>query len=624
MGENQSAVGSTAPNDEKHAVLADIANKIQALDNSVKLNILSLLVEAGSLSITDIAKKLDINFSTAHKYLEQLEGADLVASKQVADNRLKRIFTIQDFNIELSPKALFKKSTESNNHKEKSKFKVFDTSGQLVDFDEEEFSQKYLKRGMPRGTILLALQEIMSKAYTGITLAELRRLFRHAVEQKAENINVVLAQMDHDLYNKKTCARVLGPEALKQHETGDIFIRQLDEPKLLNFTHDTRGISVHGMKGKKITNLQELLANSLVAAAKIREFTKIQSFDSLNYCLAPFVKSLSKQEIATMLTDFFNKLKETGIKTTIAIDLGVPKFASTVSSSYSADEEGQTYAKFADIAAQLAEEIIKIFKTTQSFNLVIKLWNKADTNLIKDLENVYIADLRPEWQGVNASFICSNSVARFDSAWKSWMGTQRTGEIQDITINLPRLALKTKSEVKFLEELKKTINYTIEYLYTIAELAIGEFFRKYDTFFESVQQGRWNYIPIENCAYAISLTGLNEAVSILSGESLGDNIKLGEKILKTCNKCMIDNVKTPLRIVLKENRDEDITTRFRNLDSIAFKSEVPKKYTPGLACENLSVCSLHKNLTGGHCATMTKTEFQNSAKSAFGLVFITK
>src|SRR3990172_10555043 len=143
VGEQPQANGAVSNGiSAKAEVLNDIAKKIQALANPVKLNILSSLVESGSLSITDIAKKLNINFSTAHKYLEQLQAASLVTSKQISDNRLKRMFFVKDFNIELSPKSLFQKSSEANNEHKHNSFQILSENGELIEFNEDKFAQK--------------------------------------------------------------------------------------------------------------------------------------------------------------------------------------------------------------------------------------------------------------------------------------------------------------------------------------------------------------------------------------------------------------------------------------------------------------------------------------------------
>ena len=86
--------------------IVGVASKLKALDNEVKINILKFLAEEGEKSITDISKSLDINFSTAHKYLEQLERAKFVHSSTVSKTRLKRLFKINNF-INCCQKLLF-------------------------------------------------------------------------------------------------------------------------------------------------------------------------------------------------------------------------------------------------------------------------------------------------------------------------------------------------------------------------------------------------------------------------------------------------------------------------------------------------------------------------------------
>jgi len=272
-GKNQPAVGPAA-NIEKDAILADIANKIQALDNPVKLSILSLLVESGSLSITDISKKLDINFSTAHKYLEQLQAASLVTSKQIADNRLKRMFFIKDFNIELSPRSLFQKSVEQNNSTKAKSFKLFTGDSKFLEFNEDMFAQKYVKHGMPRGTILLALNEILPQVYDGITTAELKTSFITALQKKAQNIHYVLDRLEEDYDHKRTYEHLLSvvhPDALEHHMKGDIFIKNLKTPMLSNFVISLSLITAYGVTGEKPKTYKDLINQTVLALEKDRK-----------------------------------------------------------------------------------------------------------------------------------------------------------------------------------------------------------------------------------------------------------------------------------------------------------------------------------------------------------------
>jgi predicted transcriptional regulator len=617
-GKNQTAVGPAA-SQEKTAILADIANKIRALDNPVKLNILSLLVESGSLSITDISKKLNINFSTAHKYLEQLQAASLVTSKQIADNRLKRVFTIKNFNIELSPKSLFQKATEANNGT-KAKFGLFDHNGQVMDFDEEKFSQKYLKRGMPRGTVQLALQEALKQAYNSMTLLELRFLFQDALQKKAENIQNVLVQIEEDRKHKKTFGYALcveHPNALKQHADGDIFIRNMHKPLMLKFSHDIRNIYTHGgTKGTRAKNLKELLIQIESVIDAVSDYAKVSHIlDSFNYLIAPVIsKTLTAEDIAE-LRKFLTNLNSKELRFYIGLDMGIPEWAKELPTAhyYFLDEKKLIkYADYEDIANAITKECIKFLTETKASKIlpVFKVYDKKfDKSLIANIPTCLVANMLASWQGKAASY---STGARFDTRWKGWVRVGGVGEVQNITINLPRLASKTKDESKFFKELDALLTQIIDYFGVMAKFATGEFL-KYQITFDSALKGRWTCTHIEDSTYYISITGLDEAVYFLSGKKLVEDTKLAEKILKACEKVIATYNKMPIRIELKAEPDENIAKRFYNLDKDNNDIKV-KKYSEGIECgDYLTSAKLQQFLLGGHCVSVPKKEFDFEA-----------
>ena len=608
----------------KYDTLTEIAKKISVLDNEVKLKILALLIEEGSKSITDISRDLNINFSTAHKYLEQLEAAGLVSSKQVSENRMKRLFTIKDFDINLSPTGISEAINGKSSKESKKGLKVINEKGELVDFDEKTFSQKYLKRGMPRGVIVSAISAILEDTYDGVTLLELRRKFSTELNKKAENIKNVFAQIESDEKHKRTFAHLLSvthPEALDMHANGDIFIKNLREPKLLNFVHDLRGIAVHGTRGKKVSNLPEFLSEIAFAIEFMNKFTKIQAMDSLNTHLSPFCETLTRTAVREELVKFFNRLPQ-DIKIFISIDIGTPKF-SNLPTEYLPEKHDTTYARFTNSAQIVAEEILRFFKANpDKFCLTLKAWEKVDPQLLKDLDYIYVANMRQEWQHPNASYV--GPMARFDAAWKNWPGTQRVGELQKIVINLPRIARRAKNTEDFLSELQLTLARILEFLDNMSELIVADFFRKHNTHLTSAKQGKWNYVPIENCTHAIAITGLSDALKVLAGNTAAD-LKLIEKILKTCANYINKNTAMPIRIVLKEDDDANISHRFYALDSRGVK--LPSRdYVVGMGCSDpnlmAAACKLQKYLVGGHCIQATKSQLHELLKGEFGLVRI--
>jgi len=605
----------------KYDSLTEVAKKLQALDNDVKLKILVLLVEEGSKSITDISKELNINFSTAHKYLEQLEGANLVASKQVSENRLKRLFTIKDFDIELSPKGLSDFVSGESKKEIKGKFKVINQKGQLEDFDDKLFSQKYLKRGMPRSIIVNALASILEQAYDGITLLELRRFFKQELERKVQNIHDVFKQIEESEKHKRTYAHLLAlvrPEALNKHANGDIFIRNLHYPKLLKFSHDIRAVYLHGgvegkRKAKEFGELMEYIDGVINAVGEYTQGSHI--LDSFNYFVAPVVgENLTAQNIA-QLRKFLENLQARslalGIKFYLGLDVGLPKWANALSPYYFTEERKLIYYDSYEKTAQaIARECLKYLQEEKQDHIrpVLKVWDKNfefNKATVEGIPVVLIANMTAPWQTINASYSIG---ARFDARWKNWMRTVKVGEVQNITINLPRLAHSAnKDESDFFKRLEQMFKTVLECFEDMAELVPGEFLRQ-KTSFKSAQKERWDCVHVEDSSYLISITGLDEAVYLLTGKRLHENLALGEKILRECQKLISKYNKLQVRIDLKEEPDPELAQRFYKLDK---KSGVRvESYTPGANSKDyLASAKLHKYLLGGHCVFVNRKEF---------------
>ena len=607
----------------KYDALVEVSTKISALDNDVKLKILALLIEEGAKSITDISHDLTINFSTAHKYLEQLEAAGLVASKQVSENRLKRLFTIRDFDIDLSPKGI----SEMLSHKEakgaKKGLMVLDQNSELEEFDEKLFAQKYLKRGMPQGTIVAAINAVLEHAYNGITLLELRRLFKQELENKVKNVNEVFKQIEESDKHKRTYTHlleVLHPEALDMHAKGDVFIKNLREPKLLNFVHDVRGITIHGATGKRPKTLKELFDQTEFAFEKISGLSLgAHVFDSLNFFVAPLAEN---EPYLVPIKNFLINLNKKTRKVFIGLEIGTPRFMRHILPDYIV-EGAKTidYNKYTELATKIGKDMLNIIRTEKLTNVhpVLKIWEKENLKTLGNLSGAYVANMVPEWQSLNAAY--AGEEARFDAEWKGWNRTVRLGEIQTIAINLPRLALKSKSEQEFFTALKQMMTSCGDFISNMAELAMGEFLRKHETQFKSAhtQRIKWDYIHVEDCVYSISLVGLNEAVQILTGKTLDENLALGKKIISFCDNMTKGN-HMPFRIQFKEETDSNIINRFYNLDSKLFNFKI-KSYHAGTGIgDSKTHIKLHQFLLGGHCASVSQNEL--AELKDFGLVRI--
>ncbi|OGI16048.1 hypothetical protein A3K63_02120 [Candidatus Micrarchaeota archaeon RBG_16_49_10] len=82
----------------------DLVKVCKALNCETKLRIVDLIFRKGSKSITDVRNGLNLSFSTTHKYLNQLEEANILSSNEVTENnRKKKIYRLNGFFLELNP-----------------------------------------------------------------------------------------------------------------------------------------------------------------------------------------------------------------------------------------------------------------------------------------------------------------------------------------------------------------------------------------------------------------------------------------------------------------------------------------------------------------------------------------
>ncbi len=601
--------------DGKYDALEPVARKIQALDNPVKLKILAMLIEEGSKSVTDISKDLKLNFSTAHKYLEQLQSAGLVSSKEVSENRLKRMFFVEPFDLDISPQGIAKIIDGKKREQPRRTFKVINERGEEVEFEEKIFSQKYLKRGLPSTTIKLALDSVLAQAYDGVTLIELRELFRQALSKRVEIISSVMEMIESSEIRGKTYYNFLklnNPEALKMHMDGDIFIQNLGEPKLLNFVHDVYGISQHGVTGRRPKTAAELFSQILAAMKFVSEFTMPQhSVDSFNYFIAPFCENLRQDEIVSTIKKFLSDVNSSNYKTYFCIEVGKPKFMESLPVQYLTEstqgEKSETYAKYHALANKLASDIITIIAKENFSNvrLVVKLWNaEIQSNLPKD---TFVANMSAAWQHPNASFA---GFTRFDPDWKKWFGTNRVGEVQEIVINLPKIAKSCSSLQEFEQKTKQIINFCYSLLLDMAEVTAGEFLRNYNTTLPSAQRERWSYLHLEDSPYSVSVAGLPETITILRKKYAGKDLwQIAEKIHKNFYELCS---KHQLRINLKQNRTRSITMR------LAKFAGVNLNYAAPIAG---NILDAQKLFPGGHVEFLTTAEL-GKLKGQFGFARI--
>ena len=432
-----------------------------------------------------------------------------------------------------------------------------------------------------------------------------RNSFKDELNKRMQNILDVTKQITIAEGHKRTYKTIMQfshPEALQEHANGDIFITNLDAPKLLNFVHDIRGIAIHGVDGKKPNNLQELYEQIFFVVDFTSKFSSnMHSFDTFNYFIAPFTKNLNEIALKNELSKFFETLDKKRIKTYICLEIGVPEFVKNLPIAFLTETATNKYEDYTKTAANIADISKDLFEKNkyENLRLIVKLWEKIDLNWPV---GTYVVNMKNKWQLPNAGFVAGT---RLNPKWKNWLGTNRSGEIQEIVINVPRIAQNSVSFKDFVINTDKLITKCCDYIENMAELTLGEFLRKKNTQLKSVQRIRWNYAVPEDFTYTISLTGVKTAIDIINKNDSKKDVY--EKLLKHCSKVIERKIRIPIRVLLKENSSSDIANRFYSLDS-KVNSKL-KPYIPGVGLE-IRDLDIQSYLWGGYCSNVKKSDLK--------------
>ncbi len=605
--------------------LGELVKKLKSLDRVEKLMILELIAREGAKSITDVKKRLKLSFSTTYKYLNELEKAGFLTSKEVMEGgRKKRLFSLVPFKIELSQESL--RGIESL-EKGKKKYWLVDWESKLVELDLQELENVLLRSGAPGWIVRNVLRKLKKEVYDGITSLELRRLFMNILKEEEEGLKRVIECMESVdfLSRRRNFLTLLEEKGLgeiaRHHLDGDYHIRNIGKPYPLGFQHDFSLILKHGLRiigietrpAKYWTSAISHLVDAAQAVQKdLADFK--QSFDYLNLFLAPFVRDLTHEEIRQgverIMYSFYKLFTINGIQTTLNLELSVPKHMK----SYPAWVGGKEVGTLSDFEAE-AHEILEAFfevlerEKLQYPKLILKFRNLKEIDEIpsKILDKVYVANLTPRWQRDNANYL--RDWCRFDSAWKGPKRSLRTAEIQMITLNLPRLYYLGRDEKGVLEALREKLE-EVEKCFSLSMVYLqSELFGKKTFLLRKYKEDK--YCHLDDSIFLVGIVGMKDLMENL-GIKLSEDQSLAIKILKLIRERFKE---IGMRVGIIENNFFPVKRRFAKQDSLSFGSR-KRIYKGGIEVEladeeKIKYCEkLHPLLNGGHMCKLRKMNKQ--------------
>ncbi|MHA2051474.1 MAG: anaerobic ribonucleoside-triphosphate reductase [Promethearchaeota archaeon] len=388
--------------------------------------------------------------------------------------------------------------------------------------------------------------------------------------------------------------RILSNEESKAHLYGDIHIHKLRYFDLRPLTQiwDPRIILENGIPpfsnsttcckigpARDLRDALSHLSKWLVMAQN--EFSGTQGFIFPLAFLAPYAKGLDEKELRMIIRNIineFNQYTSLTSRKTLPISFlnspAPPKDLLKVPFVGTNELHDGLYGDYKVESLKLFDALIHIFKKGDNFNNPYKS-PKHEILVSKTLLDEFNQSFSNVWEEIykKQTPILINSPIKSLKSISIQAPPSDTysnfGILQEVCLNLPRLAYTTKDEDVFVEKIKSKI-----------ELCSQILLKKYTTIEKRLKSnhlplcsgiiGEKNVFNLEDQYLSISFVGMNEALKFLTDQDFHENISVfnvGKNVLIEINEILKEiSARDEVLYILSENLSTKAPYRFAELD----------------------------------------------------------
>ena len=456
----------------------------------------------------------------------------------------------------------------------------------LVERGLEEYRHKLTRLGLP---VYDVTQLIKSTGVTSQSVEAVHKAAGDAVIEEYTLLNVLPRDIADAHLSGALHLNNLGTWVLKPNE----------------FMHNLRVFLQHGLSLGRINSgeLSYLPPKSLEAALlTVANLLKIaateisgeQALDFFNVFMAPFSQGLPEERIREGLRLFVFNLNQSlsnegfPVGASLGLEFLVPSFLKEKEAIGPGGRKMGFYTDFVEESRRLASLLLEVMfeddKHKPVFNpsLIIKirpevLKNKECEALLFKSHRLaaetglpYFANLCPKEQ-MHASYTATG--CRFATDWKGdWeLDTLQTGNIDNVIINLPRVAYEAKGrETPFFKLLDEQLEMALRAL-EIKYRTIKQRARENILPFLTQKADGDQYFRITNASRLVSFVGLNETIKSFFEKGLhqdDETLDFAEKIVKYLSHNVRRYAKKPeTRASLAMVPNADASKRLAELDA---------------------------------------------------------
>ena len=406
--------------------------------------------------------------------------------------------------------------------------------------------------------------------------------------------------------------KIYTPEIRAHHKSGDYHIHDLSLVSVYCVGWDLLDLLREGFTGvaNKATSAPAKHFRSALGQVVNFFYTLqgeaagAQAFSNFDTLLAPFIKrdNLSYKEVKQALQEFvFNTNVPTRVGfqtpfTNITLDLECPKHMADNPIVIGGEYQAETYGQFQDEMNTFNRALLEVlsegdangrvftfpiptYNITADFNwdnpVIENLWETSAKYGIPYFSNFVNSDMSPE----DARSMCCR--LRIDNRQLEYRGgglfgsSPMTGSIGIVTINLPRLALKSKNEAEFMAGLEKLMVSARDSLETkrktLEQLTEKNLYPYTKFYLRDIKKRFGSYW--KNHFSTIGILGMNEALMNLHDTDIGSEKgrAFAEKVLDTMRNRLVEFQKeTGNNYNLEATPGEGTTYRFAHIDQKDF------------------------------------------------------
>ena len=506
--------------------------------------------------LTDLGKLVVNFYQDVEEYSLRRTGKLLVRSSRLA---------IEEFNRGKIAQALIR---EAGTPTELAQRIAQEAEQKLLNLQVKYLTAPLIREFVNAILIEKGLEEYRHKlTRIGLPVYDVGQLIK-SPEMRTSNSDSIHIRAGDSVMEEYVLINVLPREIADAHLSGSIHIANtgnwiLKPDKVL---HDIRVFLANGLRTTAVSGVGATLGppKSLEGALFVltnmirstsNEVSQDQGLDYFNIFLAPYAKGMTSEELHKTLRTFMLGLNqpvsgERCAEVSIGVELEVPDHLANVHAVCPDTQIASSYGDFRLESTLLAESILGCMveddESKPMFNpqIILKARRNVDGDditrgLIEKAHNLaskyglpYFANTSGDWQR-NATYLADGSRLRDDWTGDWELDTLRVSPLNNIAINLPRLAYECKGDDdRFLDALDERLKMAYRAL-ELKYRAIEERMRQGFLPILSTSSNGEPYLRIQNSLRTVSLAGLNEAVMAHTNSSIHeskDAMKFGLKI----------------------------------------------------------------------------------------------